>query len=324
MDPTRLIDPHGLAEPFLREWDDCSDSVVAHTSGSTGTPKEIRLLKSDMVASALATCRRFGIGSSSLLYMPLSASYIAGKMMLVRAAVSGARIQVVPPSLDPLPVPPVGRVALLPIVPAQADRFLASPYASMVDAVIVGGAPISAETEQALASSSAAVYATYGMTETCSHVALRRVGDPATPFEAMPVITFAVDPRGCLVIEAPAFSFRRIVANDIVELLTPTAFRWRGRADNIINTGGIKVVPEELESKLAPLLTGISFYITSRPSERWGSELVLVVESPDDFNRAAFMEAASHILPHRLLPKQIITLPTLPRTPPGKLLRRPL
>lgn len=324
MDPTRLIDPHGLAEPFLREWDDSSDSVLAHTSGSTGTPKEIRLLKSDMVASALATCRRFGIGPSSLLYMPLSASYIAGKMMLVRAAVSGACIQVVPPSLDPLPEPPARRIALLPIVPAQAERFLASPYASMVDAVIVGGAPLSAETEQALAASSAAIYATYGMTETCSHVALRRVGDPATPFEAMPGITFTADSRGCLVIEAPAFSFRRIVTNDIIELLTPTAFRWRGRADNIINTGGIKVVPEELESRLAPLLIGKQFYITSRPSVRWGSELVLVVESPEDFNRTAFLEAAARLLPHRLLPKQIITIPSIPRTPTGKLLRCPL
>lgn len=316
-----LIDTHGLAARFLEEWHDSSPYITARTSGSTGTPKEIRLPKADMIVSAEATCRYFGIGARSLLYMPLSADYIAGKMMIVRALVSGATLQVVSPASDPLPEKPVARISLLPVVPAQIEPLLSSPWCRMIDHIIVGGAPLTPSQEAALRSFGGEVHATYGMTETCSHVALRSVSRGCDIFEAMPGVLFSQDGRGCLVIEAPAYSWKSLVTNDVVSLLDSRRFEWMGRADNIINSGGVKIVPEEIERLLAPQLGGRPFYITSRPSPRWGEELVMVVEDAS-LDTRALLAALRERFSHRILPKDIYCLTSLPRTSSGKIIRK--
>ena len=157
-------------------------------------------------------------------------------------------------------------------------------------------------------------YATYGMTETCSHVALSRIAEPAQPFEALPPVTFAIDHRGCLAINAPQFSFKHLQTNDIVDLLAPDRFYWRGRYDNVVNTGGIKVFPEELERKISHLFTR-RFYISSRPSDKWGQELVLKIEgaplSPAD--EASLKNSLADILTPHHVPKPSSPSPTSPR-----------
>lgn len=320
MDRTGLIDRNGLAEAFIMEWESEDDYIVAHTSGSTGTPKRIMLRKDDMAASAKATCRFFGINGASLLYLPLSLDYIAGKMMAVRAIVSGARLQVVPPSIDPLPEQPAGRIALLPIVPSQAGALLQSEYLHMVDNVIVGGAPLDVATESRLAGCSAKIYATYGMTETCSHVALRNVSAGEKHFTAIPGVSFGTDARGCLTIDSEIFSFGRLVTNDVVDLIDPTRFVWLGRADNVINSGGVKCHPEEIEAGLSAAVGDRAFYITCRPSVRWGEELVMVVEG-EGFDAQAFYEAASSLVGRRQLPKAVMWTQQFERTSSGKIKR---
>lgn len=309
------------AQAFIREWFGGGEYIKAHTSGSTGAPKEIRLLKSDMVASANATNAFFGIGKSSVVALPLSAGYIAGKMMIVRSIVAGCKLHIANPGLKPLDgFPEDMRFDLIPIVPGQIDGLLAAPDAAgRVGAVIVGGAPMSAMQEAALAASGIKAYATYGMTETCSHVALRRIGEEDF-FTALPGISFGTDSRGCLVINAPGFSFGKITTNDCVTLLSPTCFRWLGRADNVINSGGIKVHPEELEQTLAPLLGNRAFFVTSRNSDRWGSEIVLCVEGKG-FNQEAFFARVGEFLPRKLMPKEVVEIESFKRTSSGKIIR---
>ncbi len=157
------------------------------------------------------------------------------------------------------------------------------------------------------------------MTETCSHVALRRIGEEDF-FTALPGISFGTDSRGCLVINAPGFSFGKITTNDCVTLLSPTCFRWLGRADNVINSGGIKVHPEELEQTLAPLLGNRAFFVTSRNSDRWGSEIVLCVEGKG-FNQEAFFARVGELLPRKLMPKEVVEIESFKRTSSGKIIR---
>ncbi len=321
-------------EAFLKEWRSDCPYVVAHTSGSTGAPKEIRLPKADMAVSARATCRRFGITSQSVLWLPLSVDYIAGKMMAVRADLSGARLVADTPSrtLTPPDLP----IDLIAIVPQQVNGLVeAVKMGAVIRNVIVGGGPLSPPHEQALKVLPCRVFATYGMTETCSHVALRSITDAEDAFTAMPGITFATDERDCLTILCPEYSFKQLQTNDIVQLLSPTCFRWLGRADNAIITGGLKVIPELIEQKIAPLIpSGVDFAISSRPSERWGREVVLVVAvgppqtPPQGEGLTKSLEAPplgegfgvgqSGLLPHEL-PKAIVAVPALPRASHGKL-----
>ena len=212
------------ARQFIEEWNNSHDYIIAHTSGSTGKPKEIRLLKSDMRLSAEATCRYFGIGPESRLVLPLSPSYIAGKMMIVRALTSGAELWIEEPSMSPLKRD-YGHIDLLPVVPSQLPTLLQSPYVTEVRNLIVGGGALDPETELQLAACNLKAYATYGMTETCSHVALRDITAGDEHFHALPGISFTTDERECLVIEAPHYSFRSLTTNDTVELIDNSRFR---------------------------------------------------------------------------------------------------
>lgn len=310
------------AQKFIEEWNSQTPYVIARTSGSTGTPKEIRLLKTDMRASAKATINFFGLHSGSWLHLPLSPDYIAGKMQIVRALESGAALTVEEASNRPLSDLGLNsgrRISLLPVVPSQVSGVLSSGFTDRIDNMIIGGAPLAPVDEQRIIDSGIPSFATYGMTETCSHVALRRLGSEC--FSALPGFIFSTDPRGCLVISSDTMSFGRLVTNDIVELDSPQTFRWRGRIDNVINSGGLKISPEEIEKKIARLFPdGTSFYITSRPSNRWGEEAVLVTDmsGPTD-NLMAMIEAE---VGHLRAPKALIFDPDIQRTSSKKIIRR--
>ena len=246
---------------FLDEWFAPSDFVWGHTSGSTGTPKPVRLLKRDMEASARLTNDFFDITCRSVMLLCLSPDYIAGKMMIVRALLSGADLLVVTPSSLPLTTidEPIDFAAM---VPAQVVESLKSTMQksrlSRITSLIIGGAP-------------------YGMTETVSHVALRRIGDSLSLYCALGGISFSIDERNCLIIHAPHFSVKEFVTNDVVELVDSRNFRWIGRYDHVINTGGIKVFPELIEKKIAGLFTR-RFFVTSCDDLKWGESVALVIE----------------------------------------------
>lgn len=314
-----------LIEHFMEQWCDRRPYIIAHTSGSTGAPKEIKLLKSDMIMSARATNARFSISSHSHLHLTLSPAYIAGKMMIVRALEAGCDLTYEAPSNHGLLSTDYGDIDLLAIVPSQCSQLLDNPIAcKRLHNVIIGGAAISHATEQALLSAPWNSYATYGMTETCSHVALRRMGTDA--YTAMPGIRFATDHRNCLRINAPQFSFRQLQTNDIVDLLSPQSFIWKGRYDNVINSGGIKIFPEQLEAKLQPYISH-PFFIGGVPHPTWGTAVELIVELPD--SKAAdpgelelqLQEICRTHLTTVECPKSIKFTAALPRTANGKIRR---
>ncbi len=315
----RLIhDPAHLTEQFIEEWCAPSPYVKAHTSGSTGTPKEIKLLKSDMVKSAEATCRFFGLGPGSRMLLPLSSSYIAGKMMIVRSLVSGASLWVEKASMSPVTAD-YGRLDLVPVVPAQLKTLLANPRASQIINLLIGGAPLSRDEESSIQASGIHAWASYGMTETCSHVALRDISSGCSRFTTLPGITCSADARGCLVIDAPGFSFGRIVTNDVADIHDTRRFTWKGRHDNVIISGGVKLYPELIEHSLGSVIHS-PFYIIGRPSEKWGEEAVLYIEDTG-LDTRSLHESLKKILPRYSVPKEIIAVAEFQRTPTGKVQR---
>lgn len=319
MEPLRIsgyIDR--AAEDFLRQWQSDSCYIEAHTSGSTGAPKRIMLAKNDMLKSAENTVRFFGLNSDSLLLLPLSVSYIAGKMMIVRAIVSGAELLTVKPSNNPMEGLTIDQdISLMAIVPSQIEAVL--PYADRIRRLIIGGAPMTPQQELAVTASGIEAYATYGMTETCSHVAMRRIGESC--FHALDGVTFSCDSRGCLVINASEFTYKSLVTNDIVELVDCRTFRWLGRYDNVINSGGIKIFPEIIEAEIAPLLCDRRFYITSRKSGKWGEEAVLMVEGEEI---AGLAERIASVLDPVRRPKAIVYQERFDMTSSGKIKRNKL
>lgn len=316
---------------FVEEYLNDAEYVVAHTSGSTGVPKEIHLPKSDMQASARLTNEFFKLNDASLLYLCLSPDYIAGKMMMVRAIEAGARLIEEKPSNEPLGgYDGSEHVSLLAVVPSQLGYLINHPEKlDLVDAVIIGGGKLSERIEYWLADKGVNAYKTYGMTETCSHVALSPVSRNRLPYTAIGDFSFSADERGCLAITAPRFMENRIVTNDMVELVDEHNFYWRGRYDNVINTGGLKVFPEEVEREIARLLPRAHFFVTSQPSEKWGEELVLALEYgslPEGVKKTGdirpdMVEKLKKTLPPYAIPRKYIAVKKFKMTDSGKIIR---
>ena len=303
---------------FEREFVGPGLYITAHTSGSTGTPKEIRLSKSDMRVSAETTCRFFGIGHDSLIAAPLSVDYIAGKMMIVRGIVSGARVVLTEPSNRPDLSDIDGMIDLLAVVPSQVP-YIIDNYAGRVRNLLIGGAQLPAAVEQRLAGMPFNTYVSYGMTETCSHVALRRAGSPL--YKAMPGVMFETDSAGRVAIVSDKYSFGRLQTNDIVRLHDPYTFEWLGRADNVINTGGIKVFPEVIERILSRYISQ-PIYISGEPDDKWGTRVILNIESATPADLASIMEICRRHLPSHAVPKGIRVHESFARTSSNKIIRR--
>lgn len=302
---------------FISEWHNENEYIIANTSGSTGTPKKIKLLKSDMIASAKATCVFFNINSTSTLVSPLSANYIAGKMMIVRAIISGACLWIEEPSNKPLNRD-YGIIDLLPIVPSQIEWLLTNcRYTQNVKNLLIGGGAVPHKSEINLIKKGVNAFVSYGMTETCSHIALRNIS--TSIYETLPSITVENDNKKRLIINTPQFSFDKVSTNDIVEIIDERHFRWIGRYDNVINSGGIKCYPEDIEQKLSQYID-LPFYIIGEPDEKWGEKIVLYIET-ETINRQSLMEKITKVLDKYHLPKEIKCIEKFNRTESGKIKR---
>ena len=308
---------------FLQEWYNDTPCIEGHTSGSTGVPKTIALYKSDMQASARLTNSFLKIDAQSTLLLCLSPSYIAGKMMIVRAMEAGAHLVVVPPSSSPLKDVNVP-IDMAAMVPMQVYETLRTPAGeeslSHIRTLLVGGAPLDEAVERQLTALPNDVFVTYGMTETVSHVALRKVGERL--YTAIGDVRFATDSRNCLIIHAPQLSGNTFVTNDVVEIVDERHFVWLGRYDHVIMSGGLKFCAEQLEAKIAPILTE-RFYITSASDERLGQRIVLVIEGKP-YNELAMeqlQEGLSQLLSRYEQPREVRFVEKFAETSSGKVKR---
>lgn len=305
---------------FLQEWFDGSDTLSVHTSGSTGVPKELRVEKERMMNSARMTVDFLGLqaGDTALLCMPLP--YIAGKMVVVRTLVAGLNLIPVHPSGHPLAGLSEAPVFAA-MIPMQVFNALQVPgeceILQQVRQLIIGGGAVDDALASVLKTFPQSVWSTYGMTETLSHIAMRRLsgGKASEWYTLFEGVTVSVSPEGTLVIYAPAVNPDRLETNDLVELDAQGRFRVLGRRDNTINTGGVKVQIEQVEAALHPHLP-FPFVITSAPDAKFGERVVMLVEGvAEDHPRIAPAIAA---LPPYWRPKQIIGVASLPKTGTGK------
>lgn len=254
---------------FVCEFLDDNDYVVAHTSGSTGKPKMIKLNKQDMILSANNTNEYFNLSSDSLFYLNLSPNYIAGKMMIVRALVLNAKIIEEAPSNNPLADYNGERIDLASFVPSQLISLFNNPdRLQYISRMIIGGGEISLKLRKKIVDYGLDAYATYGMTETCSHVALSPIVSENLPYSLLGDITATVDADDCLQLSLQAYSIKNLSTNDVVNLVDEKHFYWKGRKDNVINSGGIKIHPEEIEPQIAKILPRLKFFVFGQKSEK--------------------------------------------------------
>lgn len=304
---------------FLRDWWDDSPTMQLQTSGSTGVPKRIPATKAAMATSAAATCRFFGLkpGDSALLCLPLR--YIAGKMMVVRALVGGLNLITTEPSSTPL-ADLTKRVDFAPLVPMQAASTLDLPdgaaQLARVRTLLLGGGFIDPSLAEQLQKLSTRVYASYGMTETLSHIALRAVNGPQRSewYTPLPGVKLTLTPVDTLQISVPWLGIDELCTNDLAEIAPDDRFRILGRVDAVINSGGVKIQAEEIERELHRL-TGLAVLALPLPHPHLGQCVALLWEGPAEAE--AHLRTACASLPRYHQPR-ILYRATIPRTESGK------
>lgn len=321
---------------FCREWLSGKPTFTLHTSGSTGTPKPIELTRTQMAASARLTGETFGLQAGDAALCCLNVAYVAGVMMLVRALELDLDLTVVEPAANPLAgLPETARFDFCAFVPLQLQTLLEKTPERLAQldgakAVLLGGAAVSGSLEENLQGLTVPVFGTYGMTETVSHVAIRRLNGPAPtePYRLLRGVEAGTDSRDCLWVRGPMTDFKLVQTNDVVEFADAQTFRWLGRYDTIVNSGGVKIVPERVETALEPVLRqagfGGRFFVCGLPDERLGQRLTAVLEgpsfSPEQFDLVR--RSAGEKLTRFDLPKHWEFLASFPETATGKIDRK--
>tara|TARA_R110001592_G_scaffold8511_6_gene46439 strand:+ start:1723 stop:2814 length:1092 start_codon:yes stop_codon:yes gene_type:complete len=268
---------------FLESWFSSDKTITVQTSGSTGVPKSIELKKEFVVNSAIATGLYFDLQENTTALLCLPPAYIAGKLMLIRALTLGWHLDVIAPNSHPLEKVDK-EYDFSAMVPLQLENSISK--LSKIKKLIVGGGVVSKELKAKIQDVFTVIFATYGMTETITHIAVKKLNNFSSSkgritqqsfYQTLPNVTIYIDDRNCLVINTPKISDEIIFTNDVVQLISDTEFEWLGRFDTVINSGGIKLHPEKIEEKLSEIITN-RFFVAGIPDEKLGEKLVLIIE----------------------------------------------
>ncbi len=316
---------------FRELWNSGQPSFQIQTSGSTGTPKLIELTRNQLIASAKLTQTAFDLQAGDIAFCCLNIEYIAGMMMLVRAFEIGMDLMVVEPKSNPFEgiekhLYLLRRNAFYAFVPLQIENLLENeaniPQLNAAKSIIIGGASVGDSLLEKIQSINSPVFATYGMTETVTHIAKRHLNgiEKQGNFEIIEGVKIEVDERNCLKINSETTQNQWITTNDVIELIDDSKFRLIGRIDNIINSGGVKIQLEKVESQIEPILRNLQFdgrfFCFGITNEKLGQKLVLILESEKEIEG---LTEAFKILPKFERPKAIYTIPEFIETPTGKI-----
>lgn len=314
---------------FLMDWYSPSDYITVSTSGSTGSPKKIKLQKKHMIASANATLSFFNLKRGDTAWLCLPVKYIAGKMMIVRAIIGGLNLVFSAPDSFPK-LNSNQKVSFAAMVPNQVYGLLYSDEGIQqllqIRKLLIGGSSITAELEEKLLENPAInVWHSYGMTETITHIAMRRISslNSIGSYNPLPGIKIHTDLENKLVIDAPKIGVSNIITNDVVRILENGSFLIDGRIDNVIISGGIKLFPDIIERKISTYISN-NFFVGSVSDEKLGEKLILFIEG-DNFNDkmiTLLKRAMKQNLQKFEMPRGIIILPEFLRTETGKILRK--
>lgn len=334
--PEAITDDERQTLNFCRDWLNGQTQFTLYTSGSTGTPKAVTVGRQQMIASARMTGKALALVTGDKALVTLPTRYIGGRMMLVRGFELGLHLTISPPSSLPLSAFAADtRFDFLSFVPLQLQNTLTHtpehiPLLHHAKAILLGGAPVNAFLEKQLQQIQAPVYHTYGMTETISHIALKRLNTSAKQsyFTVLEGVEISSDDRGCLLIRTPALQHAPIITNDVVQILSPATFEWLGRIDNIINSGGVKVQAEKVEKATEQALNQLSihrrFFVAPLPDALLGESVTLFIEGNpfSAYEEAILTTHLNKYLGRYEKPKSIRYIPFFTETASGKLDKR--
>ncbi len=320
---TESLDLISKVENFISDWVNDEDFIETKTSGSTGIPKVIKLNKEKMAASAKMTGTYFDFKSGQKALLCLSPDTIGGKMMILRSFLFGLELYVVDINRNPLEKVDFN-VNFAAMVPLQIQSIIEKnpEKLNLINQLLIGGANVSSQLEDSLKKFETFAFESFGMTETMSHVAVRKLNQSNfQPFEALPGISFEIE-QNQLIVNAPHLGIKKLNTNDIVDLVDEKHFFWQGRADFVINSGGIKFFAEKIERKISHLIDS-KYFVSSEQDSLLGEKIILVIEGDENISeRQQLVENLKFALDKFENPKKIYFSNQFVLTESGKINRK--
>lgn len=334
---TSLPDEGTVSDPYLsyalslaRDWMSGQQTYHLNTSGSTGTPKSITITRDQIIASIHATGKALHLESGTRGLACINAHFIGGMMMLFRALELDWNLTVIEPSSDPLEhLPEDLQFDFTALVPLQLESLLLQngvKGAGRLGKILLGGAPVSPSLLKLIQPLQQPVYHSYGMTETVSHIALRELNgssDADQPFTVLEGVDFGLDGRGCLWLSGRVTGNEIVQTNDMVIIESPDSFRWLGRIDHIINSGGLKINPEKVERAIGSILSDFNynadFFVWHEPDDRLGQKLILLLCGKGHFEETILLKSLRSILSSYEMPKSIYFVDSFEKLASGKI-----
>lgn len=314
---------------IIQGWLRGSMEFSFQTSGSTGKPKNITFTRNQIVASAWRTIDAFGLQKGNTLLCCINTEFVAGFMMLIRAIVGDMRLIISESSTNPLTTLDSGQyidfVAMTPIQ-VQGSMDKSPEKFAQIGTLLIGGAGLDPVLENKLKLTDCRIYHSYAMTETLTHVALRKLGhgENSDIYHALPGVNFEKDTDDCLIIYDKVLGIENLKTNDLVVLINEKSFIWKGRFDNVVNSGGIKIQVDQLEINIRKILleagTDVPFCLASVPDEKLTNKLVLIIEGMGlAKDHKKLLMNLKTTLPRFHDPKEIVFVPKLFQTKSGKI-----
>lgn len=312
----------------IKNWLSGKDTFTFQTSGSTGEPKKLSFSREQIQKSAQRTIETFKLEKGQTVLCCLNTEFIAGFMMIIRAIVGDLELIIQKPTADPLVLIGDTNIDFVAMTPNQLDGSLPNNSGKLfqVRKILVGGAGLHPMLEGAIKDINAQVYHGYAMTETLTHVAIRNISKGQQHYRAVSGVTFGQNAKGCLVVQDDWLGIRRLVTNDIVQLINKKTFTWIGRKDNVVSSGGIKIQLETLEKSIAEIFSELqidtSFCLAAIPDKSLSHRLILLVEEAGrEVNPVQILNELKTRLPKYHDPKEVFLVRELLRTKTGKINR---
>lgn len=317
---------------FIQHWLSGQLHFQFQTSGSTGKPKRVVFTRNQLQLSALRSIDTFKLKSGQTNFACMNTAFVAGIMMLVRAMIGKLNLVIESPVANPLAtIDNSISIDFCAISPIQAKTILdETPHKlDQVKTLLIGGAEINTRLEKQLQEVKTNIYHSYAMTETLTHVALRKVNGKVKSdiYHAMRGVSFLTDDRGCLIVNDKVLGIESLITNDKVEFVDKKSFKWIGRYDNVINSGGIKIQVNEIEEEIQRFFADLGirnvFSILSLPDEKLNNKLILLIEQNEkEIDEKNILILLKKSLPKYHNPKAIKQVQELYLTKSGKIDRK--
>lgn len=336
---------------FKKAWESGQESFEIQTSGSTGQPKKILLRRKQMLASVKMTAKAFNLKEGDTAFCCLNIDYIAGMMMLVRAFEIGMDLLIVEPKSNPfediekhLYILKANRGQnFFAFVPLQIQTLLDNTpiYSDILNsakAIIIGGAAVNEAILEKVQIIYRPVYVTYGMSETLTHIAIKRINGSEKEefFNTLDGVDIKLTNESCLMIKSKTTDDQWITTNDVAEIINGSSFVLHGRIDNVINSGGVKIQLEKVEKVADSVLNKLKtdkqelkgrYFVFSLPDEKLGERLIFVLEKDtnavflgrEDITKIDILKGFKEILPKFEVPKEVFFVEKMLETPTGKI-----